>query len=300
MPAPINKPVDAAMLAACLLAGGVIYGLLVVGAYLSQASIIFRNGGLTANPPTAFPIEQVTFETADGLRLNGWWLAGPAQAPTVLYFQGSRYGPGDYHRRLRTLTQLEVQALLFDYRGCGQSPGRIREEADIYRDGLAAWDYVRRARAVAPRDLFLWGRSLGGAVAVEVARRRPVGGLILESTFKSLADMGARHYGWLPTRHLLRFRFNNGEKIAQVRAPLIILHSPADRYIPWEQAETLFRQASRPKALVRTFGSHLDLFETSDEHFQAFRCQWLRLMATPDRHRQTPDQRRPGGASAAW
>nr|MDJ0809914.1 alpha/beta hydrolase [Desulfobacterales bacterium] len=185
----VNKHVDTATIGACLAVGLGIYILIVISAYYSQASIIFQSGGLTARPPTAFPIEQVSFETTDGVRLNGWWLATTAPRGTVLYFQGNRRSPSEYRQRLKTFTALGVNALIFDYRGYGQSPGRIREEDDIYRDGLAAWSYLCHQRGIAPGKLVLWGRSLGGAVAAEVACRRPAGALVLESTFNSLADM---------------------------------------------------------------------------------------------------------------
>ena len=279
MPRDVNRHVDAATIGACLAVGLGIYILVVIAAYVTQASIIFRTGGLSARPPATFPIEGVTFETSDGLMLNGWWLETAPHGRTVLYFQGNRQSPSEYRERLETLRRLNVSALIFDYRGYGQSPSHIREEEDIYLDGLAAWDYLCRARAIAPEDIILWGRSLGGAVAVEVARRRPVGGIVLESTFNSLGDMAAYQYGWLPARRLLRFQFDSGAKVAQIRAPLIVIHSPEDRYIPIAQAQNLFRQASPPKYFLETSGSHLDLFEEREEHQRAFRRQWQRLIS---------------------
>lgn len=279
MPRNVNKHVDVATIGACLAVGLGIYVLVVIAAYFTQSSIIFRTGGLTVRPPATLPIEGVTFKTSDGLVLNGWWLDSATPGRTVLYFQGNRHSPSEYRQRLATLAHLDVNALIFDYRGYGQSPGHIHEEEDIYRDGLAAWEYLCRQRAIAPEDVILWGRSLGGAVAVEVARRRPVGGIILESTFNSLGDMAACQYGWLPARRLLRFRFDSGVKVAQVRAPLLVIHSPEDRYIPFDQAQNLFRQALPPKFLLKTSGSHLDLFEAREEHQRDFRRQWQRLIA---------------------
>ena len=279
MPQAVNKRVNIATIGTCFIVGLGIYVLVMIAAYFTQASIIFSTGGLTARPPGVFPIAQVTFTTADGLPLNGWWLNTAAAQCTVIYFQGNRRSPSEYRRRLRTLSQLDANALIFDYRGYGQSPGHIQEEEDIYRDGLAAWEYLCRERAIAPEDIILWGRSLGGAVAVEVARRRPIGGIVLESTFNSLGDMAAYQYGWLPARRLLRFQFDSGAKVAQIRAPLIVIHSPEDRYIPIAQAQDLFRQASPPKYFLETSGSHLDLFEEREEHQRAFRRQWQRLIS---------------------
>ncbi len=277
-----NRHMDTATIGACLAAGLGIYILVVIGAYYTQASIIFHTGGLTARPPEAFAIDQVTFATADGMRLNGWWLDSDAPRCTVLYFQGNRRSPSAYRRRLKTFNRLGVNALIFDYRGYGQSLGRIRVEEDIYQDGLAAWAYLCRRRGIEPARLVLWGRSLGGAVAVEVARRRPIGALVLESTFNSLADMAQHQYSWLPARQLLRFQFESGAKIAQIQAPLLIIHSPEDRYVPFDQAEKLFRQASPPKMLMKTSGSHLDLFDSNRAHLRAFRHHWQQMIASMD------------------
>ncbi len=157
MPGANNKHVDVATIGACFIVGLGIYVLVIIAAYFTQASIIFSSGGLTARPPRGFPIAQVTFTTTDGLQLNGWWLDTAAPRCTVLYFQGNRRSPSEYRRRLSTFSRLGANAFIFDYRGYGQSPGQIRNEEDIYRDGLAAWEYLRRERAVAPQDIILWG-----------------------------------------------------------------------------------------------------------------------------------------------
>lgn len=273
----INRHVDTATIGACLAVGLGFYVLVVIAAYFTQASIIFRTGGLTSRPPAPFSVAQVRFKTSDGLWLNGWWLDTAAPQRTVLYFQGNRLSPSTYRRRLETFTRLGANALIFDYRGYGQSPGRIRKEEDIYQDGLAAWAYLCRQRGIAPDKLVLWGRSLGGAVAVEVAHRRPAGALILESTFNSLAEMADHQYGWLPARRLLRFHFESGVKISRITAPLIIIHSPDDRYIPFDQAENLYRQAPAPKVFLKTSGSHLDLFENREDHRDRFEAFWYGL-----------------------
>jgi hypothetical protein len=146
MPQRVNKHVDVATIGACLAVGLGIYVLVLIAVYFTQPSIIFRTGGLTARPPSTFPIEGVTFKTSDDLLLNGWWLESASSTRTVLYFQGNRQSPSEYRQRLETLAGLNVNALIFDYRGYGQSPGHIREEEDIDRDGLAAWDYLCRVR----------------------------------------------------------------------------------------------------------------------------------------------------------
>ena len=264
-------------LLACLVLGAGVYILVVIAAYHTQSAIIFHPGGLTVNPPTGFPIEAVSIPTADGLRLNGWWLPASGTRRTVLFFQGNRLRASDHTLRLQTLAALGVNALLFDYRGFGQTAGHIYREEDIYRDGQAAWDYLRHERGIPAGDIILWGRSLGGAVAVEVARHQPAGALVLESTFYALDEMARIEYRWLPTRYLLKFHFRNGAKLQDVRAPIIIIHSPVDGYIPFTQGQRLFEAAPEPKVLLTTTGHHLELFDRHAIYRQQFISDLNRL-----------------------
>jgi len=185
-------------LIACLVFGIAVYIIVVFAAYHTQSATIFGTAGLSAEPPSRFGIETVSFLSSDGTRLKGWWMDSPGAKRVVLFFHGNRRRPTDYARRLSTLAELGVKVFVFDYRGFGQSEGSIRRESDIYLDGQAAWDYLHKGRQMAARDIVLWGRSMGGAVAVEIARRQPAGLLVLESTFFDLEEMARIHYRWLP------------------------------------------------------------------------------------------------------
>jgi fermentation-respiration switch protein FrsA (DUF1100 family) len=280
MPSAVHHSINRSecrTLLACLAVGVGAYILVVIAAYHTQSAIIFGSGGLAATPPARFGIETVSIPTSDGLHLNGWWLEASGTRRTVLFFQGNRRRPADHIQRLETLVDLGVNALFFDYRGFGRTEGCIRREEDIYRDGQAAWDYLRRNRRIPAGDIILWGRSMGGAVAVEVARHRPVGLLVLESTFYALEDMARIHYRWLPTRHLLKFHFRNGEKLPDVRAPVIVIHSPEDGYVPFDQGLRLFKAAPEPKILLSTSGHHFERFEGHRIHRQQFIDHFNRL-----------------------
>ena len=157
-----------------------------------------------------------------------------------------------------------VDALLIDYRGYGRSTGRVKSERDIYTDGWTALNFLTIEKGIDPNTIIIWGRSLGGGVAAEIAQAGPFAAVVLESTFYSLDDLAGRRYWFLPTGLFLRFHFANGDKIGSIAAPIIIIHSIEDDFIPFSQALVLCAAAPENTYLLRTTGSHLDLFDPHD------------------------------------
>lgn len=242
------------------------YPLVVFAAHCTQSYAIFQSRGPSLPPPGHLNISEIFLPTPDGERLYGWWLHTGAAKKTVLYFQANGTNISHKTHRLDTFEKMGVNALLIDYRGYGQSTGRVRREQDIYTDGQTAWRYLVGEKRIDPKDIIIWGRSLGGGVAAEIARDKAIGALVLESTFYSLDAMARKRYWFLPTSRLLRFHFENGRKLENVQAPVVILHSTEDDYVPYTQARQLFQIASTPSYLIETTGSHLDSFD----HRQAF------------------------------
>ena len=117
-------------------------------------------------------------------------------------------------------------------------------------------------KRIAPEEIVVWGRSLGGGVACEIAQGQPIAALVLESTFYSLDELARRQYWFLPTTWLLKFHFDNGSKLRRVNAPVLIIHSLEDRYIPFSHADKLFDAASEPRLLLQTTGTHLEFFDS--------------------------------------
>ncbi|HSO20987.1 MAG TPA: alpha/beta hydrolase, partial [Desulfosarcina sp.] len=252
---------DASTILAFLL---VVYPLVVAAANLTQEYVIFQSRGVYSPPPRGMAIDTLELTTPDGERLQAWWLRTPHACRTVLYFQEN--GTNISHRtsRLKTLQKMGVDALLIDYRGYGNSTGRIRTEQDIYTDGMTAWNFLTVENGIDPRTIIIWGRSLGGGVAAEIAQAKPIAALVLEATFSSLDDLARRRYWFLPIGSFLKFHFANGAKLDKVTAPTIIIHSRDDDYIPFSQAIKLYEAATGEKYLLKSAGSHLDRFDTQE------------------------------------
>lgn len=233
------------------------YVALVVLAYVFQHQLVFFPTSSLRATPDAYGLayEDVPISTVDGETLHSWWIPHEEARGTVVFFHGNA---GNISGRLDTARffhEHTMNVLLVSYRGYGQSTGSPSEDG-LYRDADAAWQHLTEERGVASESILIAGRSLGSAPATYLAARTVPGGLLLESAFTSLPDVGARAYPILPVRWLSRFRFNNESRIAQVNAPVLMIHSPDDEVVPYDLGRTLFAAVSEPKTFVDIRGGH--------------------------------------------
>jgi fermentation-respiration switch protein FrsA (DUF1100 family) len=148
-----------------------------------------------------------------------------------------------------------IKESIFDYQGYGRSPGKPGEKG-TYSDADAAWNYLTESRNIDPKRIVVFGRSLGGAVASNLAYERPVGGLIVESSFTSVQDLASEIYWFLPVRLLSRFNYNTLEKIKDIKCPKMIIHSRSDEMISFNHGRRIFDAAGEPKEFFELSGSH--------------------------------------------
>lgn len=251
------------------------YLVLVGAAWSLQGCMIhFPTSSLVADPEDAgLAYQDLTLTTEDDERLNAWFVPAEQARGTLLFFHGNAGNISHRLDSLRIFHQLQLDVLIVDYRGYGRSSGRPTEQG-LYRDGQAAWRYLTEERQVDPNDIVLFGRSLGAAVAAHLAARQPVGAVILESGFTSIADLGSDLYPFLPVRLLVRYRYPTAEDLTQVTAPVLVVHSRDDEIIPFSHGEQLYQVASEPKWFLEIEGSHntgfLDSGETYIQGLQAF------------------------------
>ncbi|HXD50538.1 MAG TPA: alpha/beta hydrolase [Burkholderiales bacterium] len=246
-----------------LIAAAVAYALIMLFVFLYQPRLVYFpqvERELTATPRAAgLDYEDVTLTTADNVKLHGWWVPSRNARGTILLMHGNA---GNISHRLGYLTmfnRLGYSVLLFDYRGYGKSGGHPDEEG-TYRDADAAWLHLTATRNVAPRDIVMVAESLGGGVATWLALKYPPRALVLASTFRSVPDLGAQIYPWLPVRLLARITYDNLARIAKVDAPVLIAHSREDDVIPFVHGEALFAAAREPKQMLVLAGGHNDGF----------------------------------------
>lgn len=184
--------------------------------------------------------------------LQAWWIpAQQANAQTLLYLHGNDRNIGSNLQHALRLHNFGFNLLLPDYRGFGNSSGGRPNEAKVYQDAEAAWQYLVRQRGVQPGQLFIYGHSLGGAVAIDLAVHHPeAAGLITESTFTSMTDMGKMLYPLLPVDWLLDQRFESLKKIIGLKIPVLLIHGTWDKTVPAQMSQQLYDAAPQPKQLV--------------------------------------------------
>jgi len=248
------------------------YGSLALLVYLFQGKMLYlpRISGMPEGGTPrqlGLDFETLRIPTADGLYLHAWFI--PARSPrgtTLLFFHGNA---GDISHRLDSIAQfnrLGLDVLIVDYRGYGQSEG-APSEAGTYEDARAAWFHLVEGRGQAPARIVLFGRSLGAAVAANLATRVRPGALILESAFTSVPDMAAVHYWFLPVRLLSRFQYDTRAALLRTHCPLLVIHSREDEIVPFSHGQALYQGAGEPRDLLVIQGGHNDGALRSESHY---------------------------------
>lgn len=229
-----------------------IYLLICLAMMMLENSLIFFPAKYPVGEwePRGLVFEDAWFEAEDGARLHGWFCPVEHPRAVVLFAHGNA---GNLSGRADTLRffqdELRCSILIFDYRGFGRSNGEP-DEAGVLRDARAARGWLAERCGIGEREIVLFGESIGGAVAIDLAAKDGARGVIVENTFTSLPDVAAYHYPWLPVRWLMRSRLDSLSKIERYHGPLLICHGDADTIVPTEHSRKLFARANEPKRLV--------------------------------------------------
>ncbi len=245
-----------------LISAVTVYAVVLLLVFLFQSRLVYFpevGRALVATPrAVGLDFEEVRL-AADAATLHGWWVPANAARGAVLILHGNA---GNISHRLEYLTmfnRLGYATLIVDYRGYGRSSGTPSEDG-TYRDGEAAWRHLTEIRKFAPRDIVVFGESLGGGVATWLALQHPPRALVLASTFTSAPDLGAQVYPWLPVRWLARIEYGNRARIGQIAAPVLIAHSKGDDIVPFSHGQALFDAAREPRQFLELRGGHNDGF----------------------------------------
>ncbi len=246
------------VLAACLYLG--IAALI----YFRQTSLIFYPNlpgrDLVATPQLiGLDYEDISLVTADEVRLHAWFIPAVNPRGTLLFFHGNA---GNISHRLDSIAifnRLNLDVLIIDYRGYGQSEGNISEEG-TYRDAEAAWRYLTEDRNIDADRIIVFGRSLGASIAAWLSHQHKPAALILESGFSSVPSMAQRLYPFLPVKLLAKYSYDTQSHVSNLDCPLLVVHSQNDEIIPWAEGRAVYETAHGEKHFLEIRGGHNDGF----------------------------------------
>src|SRR5882762_1855490 len=213
--------------------------------------------------------EDLRFKAADGIELHGWFFPAHTNSPRAdIAFLICHGNGGNISHRLElcaALLETGASVFVFDYRGYGQSRGRPGEEG-TYRDAQAAHAWLRQ-KGFRGEHIVAFGESLGGGVVSELALRETLGGVVLQSTFTSIPDIGAELFPWLPVRWMSTIKYDTHAKLPRINVPVLVLHSREDDLTGYHHAEKNFAVANEPKMLCELRGVHNEaIWEQKEFH----------------------------------
>jgi uncharacterized protein len=264
-----RKPLSTVWSMVLVVVGG--YAALLLYLYVFQSHLLYLpnlpSREILATPDSiGLAYEQVTIVTDDDIPLDAWFLPADQARGVLLFFHGNAGNISHRLDSLKVFNDLGLATLIFDYRGYGRSRGQPSEQG-TYRDAEAVWRYLTEKRQTGPKDIVLFGRSLGAAIAAYLATKYTPGGLIIESGFTSVPDMAADVYPFFPARRLARFRYDTKAYLHSVSCPVLIVHSREDEIVPFAHGHTLFAVANEPKQLLEIRGGHNDGFLVSGQAY---------------------------------
>jgi fermentation-respiration switch protein FrsA (DUF1100 family) len=244
-----------------------IYGATCLGVYGAQRYLVFEpDRTLHATPADfSFPVRDVGIVVPGEPQrtLHGWWIPAPnPRARVVLYLHGNDGNVSTSVDGIAPLRELGYSVFMIDYRGYGASGGGFPSEAGVYQDAQSAWDYLVHERGINPANLLIYGHSLGGAIAIELAVRHPeAAGLVVESSFTSISEMARleARYALLPVNLFLDQRFDSIAKVGHLRLPVLYVHGTADEIVPFEMGKMLYDATPSARGFVAVpTGRHED------------------------------------------
>ena len=258
----------------------ILYTAACLYLFFQQTRFIFFPSSAIETTPEFFNLDYqevwLPVKTRSGgvERMHGWWIpASKPNAQVLLYLHGNGINIGANVAHANRFHRLGFSVLLPDYRGYGRSEGSFPTEAAVYQDAAVAWDYLVQERKIQPEQIFLYGHSLGGAVAIDLAVKQPdAAGLIVESSFTSIRDIVDYQsiYRIFPIDLILNQRFDSIRKVRSLALPVLFIHGTADLRVPATMSQQLYEAAPEPKQLILIpDAGHNNTAETAgDKYFQ--------------------------------
>jgi fermentation-respiration switch protein FrsA (DUF1100 family) len=264
-----------------LFIGVLLITYVVLGAvlYFKQPGFLFRPEREISGTPAEIGLdfEDVVFKSADGVDLNGWYVPAKSSKLTLLFCHGNSGNIGHRLDSINIFHNLGLNCFIFDYRGYGSSQGKPSEEG-TYADAMAAYKWLTEEKKTVAEDIIFFGRSLGGAVAAQLAGSLKARALVVESAFTSYVDIAKEYYPYMPVRWFARFSYSTIDYIRDVHCPVMLIYSRNDEIVPYKFGLELYEAANEPKEFIEIFGGHNDCFLASGKIYTEVWEKWLSVL----------------------
>lgn len=262
-----------------------VYLALTLMLYLFQGRMVFLSNlpgrTLTASPnDIGLDYEDISLTTSDNERLHGWYIPAANSRGVLLFFHGNA---GNISHRLESIKifhELDLDTLIIDYRGYGQSTGEASEQG-TYLDAQAAWDYLINNRRIPAHRIIIFGRSLGGAIGAWLGVQNTPAAVIIESSFSSGADMAHRLYPFLPTRLITRLKYPVADYAGRLNCPVLVVHSRHDEIIPFSMGQEIYAAVKQQKKFLELRGDHNNGFMVSQGEYIAALKDFTQAILSP-------------------
>lgn len=220
--------------------------------------VIFYPDRVVSRTPQSIGLsfEDIYFMTQDKMKLNGWLIKSEENQGTLLFLHGNAGNISHRLDKIMTFHRLGLNVFIIDYRGYGKSDGTPTEQG-VYQDAESAYDYLINRGDVDSKRIIVYGESLGGAVAIDLATKRKIAGLIADSTFTSVPAMASESSSLVPG-FMINTKMDSIAKVKNIFVPKLFIHSVDDDIIPFYMGKKLFDEAPAPKGFLRIRGGHND------------------------------------------
>ena len=243
---------------------------MVLYVYFFQHKLVFVPEKLFITTPESIRLkyENILLKTQDGLNIHGWYLPHPNEIGKLLFLHGNAGNVSYEIDSLQLYHDLNLSVLIVDYPGYGNSEGSM-SEIGSYEAAQLAWDYLTEVLNPNHLPTYILGRSLGGGVASWLVANTttPPTGLVLESTFTSIEDLGRYYYPYLPIHWIGQIHYPNLSNIRKIKVPILYIHSPEDKIVPYKMSGELYDNTTTDKQFVDIRGRHGDGFLTSKKQY---------------------------------
>ena len=267
------KTIDMRTLVSILTIAMSIYVVLALMLYLFQDRMVFLanlpDRALIASPSdVGLDYQDVSLTTSDNEHLHGWYVPTTDFKGVLLFFHGNAGNISHRLDSIKILHELDLDILIIDYRGYGQSTGKATEQG-TYLDAQAAWDYLINDRRIPADQIIVFGRSLGGAIGAWLGVQHTPAAVIIESSFSSGVDMAQRIYPFMPVRLITRLQYPVTDYVAQLNCPVLVVHSRDDEIIPFAMGQAIYTAVKQHKKFLEIRGDHNNGFLISQGDYVA-------------------------------